>query len=74
MLDMDETLVHSEVVGPNDDRKRFSFVIDDEVNGSFGVHVRPMCHRFLRYMAKYFEVVVYTAGQEEYGERPLLAL
>ena len=49
MLDLDETLIHYvDNGGDNDDESYFL--------------IRPYCGQFLREMAQYYEVVIFTAG------------
>ena len=64
VLDMDETLLHSEHI-PSIDATRFDMVIiDDENVNIFGIHLRPMVEDFILYGAEHFELVVFTAVLE----------
>jgi Dullard-like phosphatase family protein len=67
VLDLDETLVHSGF----DKIDRPDYVLQIEVNGilrTLYVKKRPGCDRFLREMADYFEIVVFTASLAKYAD------
>ncbi|EGZ24411.1 hypothetical protein PHYSODRAFT_325530 [Phytophthora sojae] len=70
VLDLDETLVHSSFrPTPNPD-----FVIPVEIDGTIHhvfVAKRPGAEEFLVEMAKYYEIVIYTASLSKYAD-PLL--
>lgn len=53
MLDLDETLIHYVDTG---DTEESYFLI------------RPFCGQFLREMAQLYEVVIFTAGVQEYAD------
>ena len=55
VLDLDETLIHS----PEDP-------IDEFDRNTY--NIRPGIHQFLRTMAKYFEIVIFTAGTQDYAD------
>ncbi|KAF4027415.1 NLI interacting factor-like phosphatase domain-containing protein [Phytophthora infestans] len=70
VLDLDETLVHSSFRPTNN----YDFIIPVEIDGSTHlVYVckRPGAEEFLIEMAKYYEIVVYTASLSVYAD-PLL--
>ncbi|CEG50485.1 nuclear lim factor interactor-interacting protein cleavage-specific form [Plasmopara halstedii] len=70
VLDLDETLVHSSFK-PTDN---YDFIIPVEIDGTaYTVFVckRPGAEKFLTEMAKYYEIVVYTASLSKYAD-PLL--
>ncbi|KAI9996885.1 hypothetical protein PInf_000148 [Phytophthora infestans] len=70
VLDLDETLVHSTFRPTNN----YDFIIPVEIDGSTHlVYVckRPGAEEFLIEMAKYYEIVVYTASLSVYAD-PLL--
>ncbi|ETP20253.1 hypothetical protein F441_05982 [Phytophthora nicotianae CJ01A1] len=70
VLDLDETLVHSTFRPTNN----YDFVIPVEIDGTTHlVYVckRPGAEEFLIEMAKYYEIVVYTASLSVYAD-PLL--
>ena len=58
VLDLDETLIHyvdmASVSGLDQDDSFFL--------------VRPFCRQFLKEMAQYYEVVIFTAGTQEYAD------
>ncbi|KAF1776431.1 HAD-like domain [Phytophthora cactorum] len=70
VLDLDETLVHSSF-RPTDN---YDFIIPVNIDGTIHhVYVckRPGAEEFLIEMAKYYEIVVYTASLSKYAD-PLL--
>jgi len=72
VLDLDETLVHS-VLDYNEETT-YGFVIKvDGENGLFDVfcRVRPHLEEFLKECAKMFELVLFTAGEENYANKVL---
>ncbi|PKA64471.1 Mitochondrial import inner membrane translocase subunit TIM50 [Apostasia shenzhenica] len=70
-LDLDETLVHSQVGAPPE---HYDFTVHPLIDGqeiTFYVLRRPEVEELLRAAAKSYEVVVFTAGLEEYASRVL---
>ncbi|KAL0407452.1 UNVERIFIED_CONTAM: putative C-terminal domain small phosphatase [Sesamum latifolium] len=70
-LDLDETLVHSTATIPPE---RYDFVVRPVINGEkveFFVLKRPFVDEFLNFLSKKFEIVVFTAGIEEYASLDL---
>ena len=70
VLDLDETLVHSSFKPP----KKPDIVLPVDIEGRIChvyVLVRPGCVKFLNEMAKYYEVVIYTASLSKYAD-PLM--
>ena len=53
VLDLDETLIH--------------YVDTGEDEGSFFL-IRPYCLQFLKQMSEYYEIVIFTAGVQEYAD------
>lgn len=53
MLDLDETLIH--------------YVDSSDGQDSFFL-IRPFCEEFLKEMAQYYEIVIFTAGVQEYAD------
>ena len=39
-----------------------------ETNGKGKYNIRPSCHKFLREMAEYYEVVIFTAAMQDYAD------
>lgn len=76
VLDMDETLIHSEFVGCSeeeyrkqakaDGRRQADFFLD--VCDGVAVFVRPGLEHFLKLLKQEFEVVVFTAGEKDYAD------
>ncbi|CCF72554.1 NLI interacting factor-like phosphatase [Babesia microti strain RI] len=67
VLDLDETLIHSEFV--TDGNHSFSTTIkNDTENQTIYVYKRPYADEFLEQVAKLFEVVIFTAGSEPYAK------
>ncbi|GLU13856.1 hypothetical protein SLE2022_304660 [Rubroshorea leprosula] len=70
-LDLDETLVHSSLDLP---QKRYDFVVRPVIDGqtmNFYVLKRPGVDKFLEEISKKYEVVVFTAGLEQYASKVL---
>ena len=70
VLDLDETLVHSSFKPP----KNPDIVLPVDIEGRqmyVYVLVRPGCIKFLTEMAKYYEVVIFTASLSKYAD-PLM--
>ena len=55
VLDLDETLIHYVDNG-------------DDINDESYFLIRPYCNQFLREMAQFYEVVIFTAGVQEYAD------
>lgn len=78
LLDMDETLIHSEELDLSKTQKnhpnKYDFLIEMETNQrvqKIGVHVRPHCMEFLRRMKQKFELVIFTAARQDYADKIL---
>jgi hypothetical protein len=78
VLDMDETLIHSNFIDPEDvalyaDCKATSdaFLEGVEPDRGVAVNIRPHLKEFLREVGKHFEPVVFTAANEEYASAVL---
>ncbi|KAL6542755.1 hypothetical protein OROHE_010275 [Orobanche hederae] len=66
-LDLDETLVHST---PNIPPAKYDFVVRPLIDGErveFFVLKRPFVDDFLNFLSQKFEIVIFTAGIEEYA-------
>ncbi|KAF1002608.1 uncharacterized protein LOC141700752 [Apium graveolens] len=66
-LDLDETLIHS---SPEIPPGKFDFVVRPAIDGrrtEFFVAKRPFVDEFLENLSKKYEIVVFTAGIEEYA-------
>lgn len=66
LLDVDETLVHSSFT-PTD---KADIVLPIDIEGrtcNIFVLVRPSCVQFIKEVAKYFEVVIFTASLSKYA-------
>lgn len=74
ILDLDETLIHSEdyVPGRNYD---YVFVMDNltfpHKKDEIGVFFRPYLMEFLEKLSKKFELVIFTAGRQDYADHIL---
>ena len=67
VLDLDETLIHSEFQKP---RKRHDFTIKVDIEGVFAdvyVFVRPYVKEFITKMAILYELVIFTAALPNYA-------
>eukprot|EP00004_Rigifila_ramosa_P015057 TRINITY_DN3476_c0_g1_i1.p2 TRINITY_DN3476_c0_g1~~TRINITY_DN3476_c0_g1_i1.p2 ORF type:complete len:406 (-),score=83.09 TRINITY_DN3476_c0_g1_i1:201-1325(-) len=70
VLDLDETLVHCSTTPLQPHDLRFPVMFH---GNEYQVYVRkrPYCEEFLRQVAQWFEVVVFTASQRVYADRLL---
>ena len=74
VLDLDETLIHSETY---EFHKNYDLVIDVKYQDNnhtsnsqkIGVCLRPYCRNFINNLAKKFEVIAFTASIEEYANK-----
>ncbi|KAF5943437.1 hypothetical protein HYC85_017514 [Camellia sinensis] len=67
VLDLDETLVHSK---PDPPPENYHFVVRPVIDGTkadFYVLKRPFVDELLEFLSQKFEIVVFTAGLEEYA-------
>lgn len=68
VLDLDETLVHSEIIHIKNPDLAFPLTINGrEIH--FYVRLRPHVKHFLQEVSKNFEVVVFTASSKEYANK-----
>lgn len=70
-LDLDETLVHSQ---PSPAPEKYDFIVRPMIDGErvdFFVLKRPFVEEFLEFLSNKFEIVVFTAGIEEYASQVL---
>ncbi len=72
VLDLDETLVHSSFKPPGSPDVVLPVDIEGRICHVYVV-VRPGCAHFLQEMAKYFELVIYTASLSKYAD-PLMSI
>jgi Dullard-like phosphatase family protein len=70
LLDMDETLIHAEVV-PIDDADFEKSILFQGKETKIWVRVRPYCHHFLQECSKHYEIGVFTASLPGYAD-PIL--
>lgn len=70
MLDLDETLIHCVDNYETDADLKLSIKLtnDDSRLHCFGVNIRPYALTFLKKMSKKFEIVIFTASQQEYAD------
>lgn len=69
VLDMDETLLHSTVLGEVSTDVAYDSIVEDmSKENTFGVQVRPRARAFLEFCASHFELVVFTAAAKEYAQ------
>ena len=73
VLDMDETLIHSRYLLTSDQEKRDDgdFIVtiqsaSEEIKIS--VKLRPYLNNSLEHLAKYYEIAVFTAGEQSYAD------
>lgn len=72
-LDLDETLIHSELLCPNSfsDNNNFDYILP---NINTGVYARPHLNSFLFGLKNYFNIILFTAGTAEYADAILAAM
>jgi len=76
LLDLDETLIHSEYEIKNENINSYDTVIrfkDNETDGteeyfSVGVYLRKGVRKFLNILNNYFTIGIFTASQKEYAD------
>ena len=66
VLDLDETLLHFEEVSTNFSIIIFILIKLNENEGQLSI--RPGADSFLKLMSNHFEIVIFTAGTEEYAD------
>ena len=72
VLDLDETLVHSDLEQTTGASCDFSFPVHfNNQKHIVNVRRRPYLREFMEFAARHFEVVVFTASQRVYAERLL---
>uniref|UniRef100_A0A7C9AKM4 Protein-serine/threonine phosphatase n=1 Tax=Opuntia streptacantha TaxID=393608 RepID=A0A7C9AKM4_OPUST len=70
-LDLDETLIHS---SPDPPPEKFDFIVRPQIDGeimNFYVLKRPGVDELLEFLSGKFEIVIFTAGLEEYASAVL---
>lgn len=76
VIDLDETLIHSMAKGS---RMSSGHMVEVRLNSPLSVsgpgvpilyyvHERPHCHEFLRKVAKWYNLIVFTASVQEYAD------
>jgi len=70
ILDLDETLVHS-TIKPVSNHDMTVDVMIDGVNCTFYVIKRPHVDHFLKKVAEWFDVIIFTASMQQYAD-PLI--
>ena len=73
LVDLDETLIHAEDFNA---AKKYDIVVELSQTGNYradriGVNFRPYCRQFLERMSKRFEVIIFTAGRQDYADKML---
>ncbi len=68
VLDLDETLVHSQLKR----HTKADVRLDVDTTSVFYVSKRPYLHEFLRTTAQWFDIAIYTASQRKYAN-PLIS-
>ena len=79
VLDMDETMIHSNFVGCSREENRQQELLDGRPHSDFflevcdgvAVYIRPGLAHFLKLLDQLFEVVVFTAGEKDYADAVL---
>lgn len=73
VLDLDETLIHSEAEPISNPDDILEFYVGGELVTVYVRH-RPKVREFLRRVNQFFEVVLFTAGLKEYADQLLKTL
>lgn len=71
ILDLDNTLLHATHIQPaivTNDIRRIELIDDRGICRSHWVKLRPHLESFLKTMASYFQMSIYTAGTRQYAE------
>ena len=87
ILDMDETMLHARFLQTEEDEKNddgdFTFTLTSSTSGSADVQgkpsdslkvsikMRPFLDMALDFLAKYYEICVFTAGTQDYADAAL---
>lgn len=71
VLDLDETLIHTEVEPIEDADFTFCLSSHDGGTQKMFVRIRPHAKHFLAEVSKHFEVIVFTASERAYAEHVL---
>lgn len=69
IFDLDETLIHSWVLGTgkNDDlNKDFEITLDSGLK--YGISLRPYLSKCLSHLGQYYEMGVFTASEKHYAD------
>ena len=67
--DMDETLIHSQLLMPNQETAYNSDFIITLKNGTrFGVAIRPYSIKCLEHLSQFYEMAIFTAADQEYAD------
>lgn len=70
-IDLDETLIHSETLNHLNKGKEYSILI---TSLNIGINIRPYLTEFLSSISKYYNLILFTAGEEEYAQCVIEAL
>ncbi|KAM3163522.1 Nuclear envelope morphology protein 1 [Lachancea thermotolerans] len=73
VLDLDETLIHSMSRGTSSSNSSQGHMVEVKfatsgISTLYHVHKRPYCDLFLTKIAKWYELVVFTASMKEYAD------
>ena len=66
ILDLDETLVHSQFTYSEHADYVVNIIVNDTAHTVF-VHVRPDATYFLNELSQFYEIVIFTASIQEYA-------
>lgn len=64
-IDLDETLIHSELLSKLNEDKKFDMII---ASLNVGINIRPYLREFLFSLSNYYSLVLFTAGEEDYAQ------
>lgn len=70
IFDMDETLISAQFKSKLPKNFTTDFEFPSE-NGDICVCIRPFCHEVLEKLGEFYEILVFTAGEQEYADNVL---
>ena len=72
VLDLDETLIHADLDYSYKDKIKYDTVLyfdsEDEKNIPIPLIIRPEMYQFLNYASKEFDLVIFTASEQQYAD------
>ncbi len=66
--DLDETLVHAQLLLPGTYNQLADFTIQLKNGAKFAITIRPYIHKCLDFLSQYYEMAIFTAADQEYAD------